>query len=249
MSYEIITVSWNPEQTRIWRHWVNKNCPTAKVYTIPDRKPFRRCWSGGKIDCWLYGFEGKRVIYLDTDTIVTTDLEPVFDMMGDAKIAVSLELKQDRLKRKFGPVVEQFRERGPFRIHNPPNISSGMIALKDYDPELLYGMWADIMNDALFIEELMGHYTSEEYAIALAVARMFRIKDVWPLPGHVHGNIHHGNKQFGGTKRPMVIHYHRPAWLVRHHLEEYLNVGDDNSIRRGQKVVSGVQPSDGTAAK
>ena len=106
MSYEIITVDWNPEQTRIWRYWVNKHCPTAKVYTIQDTKPVPWCWSGGKINCFLYGFETDRVMYMDTDTIVTRDLEPLFEMMGDAKISVSRDIplgvpSHIKAKRKY----------------------------------------------------------------------------------------------------------------------------------------------------
>ena len=127
MSYEIISVDWNPEQTKIWRYWISKNCPTAKVYMIPDRRPFRFCWSGAKIDCWLYGFEGKRVIYLDTDTVVTRDMEEVFDMMGDCPIGASLNLKLDRLMTRYKDLMPEMRERYKLKIYNPPNISSGMI--------------------------------------------------------------------------------------------------------------------------
>ncbi len=246
MTYEIVTVDYIPEQTRVWRHWVNKNCPGVKVHTIPDRRPFRRCWSGAKIECWMYGFEGRRIIYLDTDTIVTRDMEEVFDLMGDAKIAASTELKQDRLKRKFPEVVEELRtDWKRFRIYNPPNTSSGMVVLKDFDPELFFGMWAEVMEDPIFGKKLLGHYTSEEYALSLAIARNFPIKHFWSIPHRIHGNVFYRKTNFGGANPPMVIHYHKPLWLMWLGMEEYLLDADHDALRRRPKTVSSVQPGDG----
>ena len=225
MTYEIITVDWNPTQTKIWKFWIAKNCPTAKVYTIPDRRPFRYCWSGAKVDCWLYGFKGRRIIYLDTDTIVTRDMEEVFDMMGDRPLGASTNLKTDRMANKFSHLMPQFKEEMGLLMDLPPNISSGMLVCNNYDPELIYGMWVEAMEHPLFHKYLKGHYTCEEYAISLGYAATFPDKEsLWEIPNEIHGNLYYRKKQFGKVERPMVIHYHRPKWAPYHGIEELLNV-------------------------
>ena len=242
MVYEIVTVDWNKDQTRIWRHWAERNCPNANIHIIPDRRPFRFCWSGAKIDCWLYGFEGKRVIYLDTDTFITRDMEEVFDMMEGRPFGASMDLKQDRLMNKYDYLLPELREKFALKILVPPNISSGMIVCNDYDPELVYGMWSEIMNDEWFQEKLGKHYTCEEYAISLGTARHFpHISYLWKIPNSIHGNIYHSRCQFGGANPPMVVHYHRPQWAIQHGFEEYLNAVNYDPLRGGSKIVSRIQ--------
>ena len=172
----------------------------------------------------MYGFKGRRIIYLDTDTIVTRDLEGVFDLMGDAPLGVSQRLKDDRLQGRFGHLMPRLAEAFEYRME-PPNISTGMVVCNNFDPELIYGMWAEVMGHELFVELLGKHMTTEEYAIAIACARMFDDPaKVWDIPHEIHGNIYKKNKNFGEAEVPWVMHYHRPGWAKWHGIEEWLNV-------------------------
>ena len=221
--YEIITVDWNPEQTRIWRYWIAKHCPTAKVYTIPDTKPVPWCWSGGKLDCFLYGFKGNRVMYMDTDVIVTHDLEPVWDMMGDCKFAASSKIPLYRMERSKRVQINGIREHIDFK-HSPIGWSSGMLMMKGYDPEALHEGWKGMMDFPPFQAGFKGHQMTEEFALSLFMAHEFEREEIWDIPLEVHGNIVGKRMFFGEATVPWVLHYHKPQRLKRHKLEAYLDV-------------------------
>ena len=223
MSYEIVTVDWNKKQTRVWRHWVNKYCPTAKIRTIPDTKPIPWCWSGGKISCFNYWFETDRIIYLDTDTIVTHDLEPLFDMMGDCKFAASSKIPLYRLEERNKREIMELEGQIEFK-HPPIGWSSGMLMLKGYDPERLYDGWKGMMEWPLYPSRFRGHQLSDEFAMAFFMAHEFERDEIWDIPLEIHGNIVGKRTFFGDAEVPWVLHYHKPQRLERHKLEHYLDV-------------------------
>lgn len=218
MDYEIVTVDWNPEQTRVWRYWVEKNCPTAKITMIKDKKPFKYCWSGGKVDCFKVA-TNKKTIYLDTDTIVTGDLSCVFPLMGGQPFGASQRLKMDRLKVNYPKIMPKIHHIFSLNMQ-PPNTSSGMLICNDFDPLALYEAWFEVMNNRFFQMNLGRHYTSEEYALSIACAKLFETPDqVWDIPYEIHANVFGNKFDKGSGIIPYVIHYHKRSWAKMHRLE------------------------------
>jgi len=223
--YEIITVNWQPKQTAIWLHYVEKNCPDAKVYTIPDDKPVPWCWSGGKINCFAWPFETKRVIYLDTDTLVTRDLGFVFDEMQGACIGLSSEIEIFKFHITMRPQVEKFGKRG-YEYNWPPcAFSSGMMVLKGYDATALYAGWLNTMQWPPFLELFGKHTLADEIGLGLWLAHdLESADDVWHIPVEVHGNVLGGKTHFGKVETPAVIHYHKEARLRKAGLGKWLDM-------------------------
>ena len=89
MKYDIVSVGWNKRQADIWLYYINKHCPEAHVTLIPDNRPIPWCWSSGKIDCFKQKFKTDKIIYMDTDCIVTADLFHIFKDMGNCIIGLS----------------------------------------------------------------------------------------------------------------------------------------------------------------
>ena len=220
MTYEIISCDWNKEQTVLWMRWIIKNCPTANIYTIPDTTPVPGCWSCGKLNCFTHEFETDRIMYMDTDTIVTRDLEPLWDEMGDCKFAASSKIPLFRLETGKRKQINDARKQMNFK-HDPIGWSSGMLMLKGYDPKRLYEGWIKIMRSPDFQRGFGRNQLTEEFALSLFMACEFEKEEIWDIPLEVHGNIC-GGRHFGGAKVPAVIHYHKPVRLRKEGLGEYL---------------------------
>lgn len=222
MTYDIITVNWKPAQTRIWRYWAEKHCPTANIRTIPDRKPVPWCWSGGKIACFAEKFETDRIIYMDTDIIVTHDLEEIWDMMGESSVGVSLDIPAQKFHTRFAKQINDLASQIGYNW--PPHaMSSGFIALKGYSPHWLYQGWLGMMEWGEFHARFRRQQLEEEFALALWLSHDVKQEDVWNIPLSLHGNIC-GGRNFGGVDVPWAIHYHRPNRLQKYGMDEWLKI-------------------------
>ena len=222
VEYEIITVDWKPEQTRIWRHWVSTFCPNAKIITIPDTKPIKWSWSAGKIDCFLWGFETDRIIYMDTDVIVTHDLEELFDLMGDAVISASSAIPLRQTVKVHKKLYEKIAPHFQYK-YGPVNFSSGLIALKGFDPMTVYEGWRAVLEFPPFVDVFKKRKVAEEEALSVWMATHFEEDQIHHQPYEIHGNIC-GKKYFGDTNQPWAIHYHRPKRLIDAGLGKWLKL-------------------------
>ena len=217
-TYDIITVRWKEDQYKVWRHWVDKTCPTASVHWIPDTKPFPWCWSGGKVPCLDYGFETNRVIYMDTDTIVTHDLEPVFEIMGNFRVGVSYGLPKDKMQSRYAKQIELVRNVAPYKFR-PKSVSSGMIVTTE--PSILHEAWSGMMGFPLIKQLFNKDHLYDEHVLSLAISWLYEKAEVWDMPLELHGNII-SRKYFGDCETPWVIHYHKPERLEKKGLEKWL---------------------------
>ena len=210
-TYDLITVRWKEDQYRVWRHWVDKTCPTARVHWIPDTKPFPWNWAGGKVPCFDYGFETGRVIYMDTDTIVTHDLEPVFDMMGDCKVGASYQIPKYSFQGRKKGDLRTLNKMIPYKFQ-PNSVSSGMIIT--LEPDALYQAWY-AMNTFPAVRRAFGKDRPfNEYTLSMTLTWLYEKDEVWDIPLEVHGNII-SKTDFGNCDIPWVIHYHKPERLEK----------------------------------
>ena len=221
MTYEIIAVDWNKEQTRIWRHHVEKWCPGARITTIPDTRPIPHCWSSGKLACFSYS-ENPNLIYMDTDVIVTHDLKDVFDLMGDAKIGVSFGIQLNRFEKQKSRQIAELKEGIGYRWP-PIGVSSGLMVLKGVDPSVVYDGWMTMMEYPPFRTAFKRARLEEEYALSLWLAHAYDRDEIYDIPLSVHGNIC-GGRHFGGVAVPWAIHYHKPERLKKYGMGGYLNI-------------------------
>ena len=214
-TYDIITVDWDRPQTALWRKHVERHCPTANIITIPDAKPIKWNWSSGKINCFKYDFPHPgRVMYLDTDTLVTRDLSEMWSIMeeGDWEMAASSSIPMMGQKRSFlhrkkdrlDPVNKAF---GLEEV--PVHWSTGFMVFRDYPLMDLYQKWLWAMEYPVF-KSLKGARVFEEFAFSYVVAA--DKTRIWPMPGSIHGNIVSSRAFFGRLpkdKKPLVVHYHK----------------------------------------
>lgn len=224
-TYTIVTCDWNPTQTKMWLHYVEKNCPNAQILLIPDIKPVPFCWSSGKLGCFFQDTMDRmhhrnKLIYLDTDTIVLRDLYPLFEKMGDCFIGSGLSIVPDSL-------IKAMKKNHPGYLH----LSSGMLLFNDMRLSILSREWMRLMFSEKIIKEYKWHSLYEEYCLSLAVENIGLKKYVWDIPLSIHGNILSGCK-FGGESKPWVIHYHNLARLWKFGLGHYQIGGRQNVSRR-----------------
>ena len=219
MKYDIISVDWNPGQTDLWLHYVKKNCPEAYVTLIPDEKPIPRNWASGKINCFEQDFETEKVIYMDTDTIVTRDLGFVFKELGSRLVGAAT-----------APSIRPFHERKhvvdalrPLALNLgmkglPGHYNSGFIVTnmpKEGLP-LFAAAWKHMYTTVgKYLKD--DHYMNEITLSFLLESSL----DPWDIPPEIHGNVC-GRKIFGTSAEPAVIHYHREERLGRFELGGYL---------------------------
>ena len=223
MKYDIISVDWDHKQTEIWLHYVEKNCPEAHVTLIPDSRPIPWSWSGGKLDCFKQDFKTDKIIYMDTDTIVTKDLYHVFEDMGDCTIGLSDEITPkpyhiSNAQAKKG-IAEMWRLLSP---HFPPeHFSSGMIVVRgDYAPRL-YERWMAMMIYPPFLELFKGFKLAEEMSLMCIMANDFEREQIYNIPLEVHGNLLGRTMRSGTAEIPEVIHYHQASRARKFELGHY----------------------------
>lgn len=216
--YDIITVDWSPPQTKIWKHWIKLNCPNAFVHTIPDTKPIHYNWASGKLNCFRYpDFKTDKVLYLDTDTIVTKDPVHVFDDMGSSIIALSNNLTDnpqhgiDEVARKIKIIENQIDFLFP-----PEHFSSGMMALKREHLSWLYESWYWMMQQRIFKNLFEKDIPAGEIALMFVLASTLDRDQIYNIPLEVHGVLEKDRKRFGETELPEVMHYHNLGLLNKH---------------------------------
>ena len=242
-TYDIISCSWHYQQTKVWLHHVRKHCPDAAIHLIPDSKPVPWCWSGGKLDCFSYDkFKTNRVIYMDTDTIVTKDLDFVFDDMEDRKVGLSsrIEIKPFD-KQNHGIKWIQKMSRHCNWHFRPIHYSSGMMVFKDTSLYDLWQPWFSMMFYKPFLEICKGYALAEEASLAFVVPQLYKEEEIYHIPYETHGNLLGGRKWFGGAEYAAVIHYHKTIRLKKHGLEKFLEIGDE-----GERSINDNQSSEST---
>lgn len=213
MKYDIVSVDWKPEQTKLWLHYIEKNCPEAHVTLIPDEKPIPWCWSGGKINCFKQKFQTDKIIYLDTDTVVTEDLGFIFSNMDKTWLGLSSKIPI-RPFNKRADLMAKLRHLGKAPVH----YSSGMVVLNGISGGQLTqfaGLWEEMCN------ELRASIGKGAYMDEIALSYVASLAAVWDIPLEVHGNIC-GKKYFGNAETPSVIHYHKPRRLEQFGMGQWL---------------------------
>jgi len=227
-TYDLVTVDWNHNQTRLWLYHVRKHCPTANIVLVPDTKLFPWNWSSGKLACFFEP-EGvkhpSRFIYMDTDTIVTRDLEEAFDLQGDAPLGMSSAIpgmvsmsRWSKVQRGREMLDAEF---GLGRDNQPVHFSSGFMVLKNTSAEDLGEKWRSAMEYPPLRRQFSRHRCYEEIALSYVVAA--DRTPVWHMPLEIHGNILR-KCYFGNAREPLVIHYHKPERLRAQKLGGYLAI-------------------------
>jgi alpha-N-acetylglucosamine transferase len=213
LKYDIVSVDWKPEQTKLWLHYVEKNCPEAHVTLIPDEKPIPWCWSSGKINCFKQKFQTDKIIYLDTDTIVTEDLGFIFSNMGHAWLGLSSKIPIYPFNKRKD-VVEKLKHLGK----PPTHYSTGMIVLNGISGTQVaqfVQLWEEMLS------ELKPYIKGNRYADEISMSYVATLAQVWDIPLEIHGNVC-GKRYFGEASTPSVIHYHREKRLGQFGLGGYL---------------------------
>jgi hypothetical protein len=225
----VISVDWNSPQTEFWLHYLKKNCPTANIILIDDAKPMNWNWSSGKINCFKYDFpHPERVIYMDTDTIVTRDLEPLFEMYP-ASLAGSLFIPMMsplHPRSRYGQKEDIAQCTRAFGLQkNPRHWSTGFLMLQNYPLMRLYEEWLAGMDFSKLKVAFKRCRVYEELVFSYVVERMAREGyNLAELPHEIHGNIMSGERDFGTCREeknelPYVIHYHQTRRLRQVKLE------------------------------
>jgi len=226
----IVCVDWNERQTRTWLYHVMKNCPTAQIITVPDIKLVPGCRSCGKMMALASEKLRRpdRFIFLDSDTIVLKDLAPVFDMMGDRHVGVSLKSTPDNTlltHRRFGAYRRTIE--GACKLFgkeaNPIYYMSGMIVLKDSEPLVFAHGWANITG--LIKGVSTSDYFYDEITLCLWLAFWFEEHEIWAIPPRVHDD--------GWLRRPQKPHPFEDIWVLHYHKELRLKNNELGDLIRG----------------
>lgn len=231
-SYTIVTCDWEPNQTKMWLHYVEKNCPTAQVITVPDTKPVPHCWSGGKLNCFCSETVDKmdhpdRVIYMDTDTVVLKDPEPVFDMMGDCFVGSSLGIIPNSLINR---VTNSFKGKG-FYIGSPyVHYPSGFLSFLGMPMGFIYSPWLEYLKNPTIRGILRGNIVYEEVCLSMVMKDLGLTQKTYDIPLSFHGNLL-GKKEFGGAELPWIVHYHNLARLRKFGMGHY-QIGEDQRVSK-----------------
>ena len=213
--YSIVSVDWKPEQTKLWLHHVKKNCPDAEIVLIKDEKPIPWNWASGKINCFKQKFATDRIIYMDTDTIVTRDLGFIFDNMGEATVGATSAIPIHPFNKRRD-IIKALKPLGPL----PTHFSTGLIALQAKNPPAFASLWQDMY------PVIRKHLPGDHYMNEITFSYLVREMNTHDIPLEVHGNIC-GKKYFGNTEIPAVIHYHKPARLRNFGLDKYIDINSN----------------------
>jgi hypothetical protein len=228
VKYDIVTVDWNKDQTALWRRHVERVCQDYNLIIIPEKRRFPSCWSSPKLYCLVEEFQTDRVVYMDTDTIVTRDLGELFRAMGDAELGLSMYLgKQERLERQCGggecvkEIAKHFGIRGPV-THCP----TGLMVFKGMDIERVYMDWCTAFS---IIETNWPHLPeaagtkregwSNEVPFSFWLTSRYsnRWDAVWDIGPPYHTYLVGNEAPPRQTEPiPMILHYHsRPERLKK----------------------------------
>jgi hypothetical protein len=228
-TFDIVTVNWNQGQTNLWRRHVERHCPEANIILVPDKKPYPHCWSSGKLCCFEPLRDTQhpgRFVYMDTDCIVTRDIEPLFGIMEDAELAVSSAIPASTPMAKVlrSHYIANKLKFGLTYNKPPTQYSSGFMVLKNYSPVAFGEMWKHMFEHS-FIKNVFGrHKLFDEITMAFAIAQLRT--HIWDMPFEIHGNIMGRTCYFGKSREPMVIHYHNKRRLLAQGLERYIDEAD-----------------------
>lgn len=173
--YTIATVDWNKEQTKVWEGFVRDKCPAADVVKIKDQRPFPDIPVAGILGVFDEPFKTDHVAYLDTDTIVFKDLEPLFEFMGS------------RYKIGITSQFAMFPDQGTFKqLYTPVLLFNDC---RDRIPLLGKALRKTIKE--MYSKELYLHkidmYT--EVAISHCLYDVFAEDEIWDFPSEIVTNI------------------------------------------------------------
>jgi hypothetical protein len=227
VKYDIVTVDWNKKQTALWRKHIERTCRGYNLIIIPEKRRFPSCWSSPKLYCLIQKFRTPRVIYMDTDTIVTRDLGELFKKMGDAELGLSMYLgKQSRLEGQAGgkagvaDIAKSFGIQGEV-THAP----TGLMVFNGMDLQRVYDEWctafAVIEKGWPHLPRAAGNKNWEgwsnevPFSFWLTSRYAGRWGAVWDIGPEYHWYLLGDDKRLRQTQpTPMIIHYHsRPERL------------------------------------
>ena len=236
-SYDIVTVDWNKNQTAMWKYYIEKNCPTANIITLPESRPVKWSRFSSKMNILLFDKykHPDRIMYTDTDCLITDDLLPLFEYMEecDFDMAASVDFLP-RMNPFTGKHAKNSETMAMVKAYMgvtefPHQYSSGMLLFRPgVDRKELYDKWMVNFTDELLMKHWGGISIMEEIALSY-VLQAIDYK-MWYLPREVHGNVLR-KSDFGSVKVPMVIHYHKPARLRWCGLECFLREYENASAR------------------
>lgn len=244
MRYDIVTVDWHPEQTKIWKHYVHKNCPDAAISLVKDTKPLHKITCGMKPKALLYPkFKTGKVVYLDTDTIVTEDLGHLFQEMGDKLFGVTFgfnssgftKSKRPKALSDMGWAEKAFKPNNKVRHY-----FNGMMLFNGFGvrAEKFALDWFNALESFQDNDRFLEERINDEIAMAYVVHRHYPPETIWEIPLSVHCNIAkttkaggcypHFSRGYGASVKipplPHVLHYHGREFLQPFGLEKLLDI-------------------------
>jgi len=242
--FEIISVDWNRAQTAMWAESIAKhNNRKYSIYTIPDTSLVPGIPGWMKINCFRYPFETDRVLYMDTDTLVTGDLWKIFEEMDNGGHTAGFTAIPGTLGTKHGfkllgreddgRYVSEKSSYGKMSRYwpafcndiglDPCELSywtSGVIAFNKYP---IMHFYHKAMEMKRLVKE-KGYWPDEvfqeEIVLSAYVHKFILPKDgaIWRIPREIHGLLDAKKKDFGTATKPLIIHYHNMRRLRRHGL-------------------------------
>ena len=230
MKYALVSIDWNPEQTKLWLKCIEKYSPKAKVILFPEVNRIG-CWSCAKLTCFEDhpGYEDvDYIIYTDTDVLILHELEDVLGMIGDADVGLSL-LREftscasiDRRIKEYvfgGRVVRGGKRKAD---KNVPGVIKEMRSMHGKDTSDLYNHYssgmvilkASFRADFLasweaWCERMLAYpYFKDRRHFEEVTLSLWLLKDqlpVWWIPPKIHDNLLRPGRL---KETPWVLHYH-----------------------------------------
>lgn len=230
--YDIVTINHSESETKIWLHYIRKNCPGANVILLNDTKPFPRYRCSGKMGFLAHDkYKTQHIIYLDTDTVVFKDLGFVFDEMNDNSWGCStvfaatdgMFFYNKGNRRQDAITACEYYDIPIEKLYHP---LTGMLVFKNIIrafPEI-YTAWYEAFK--LFkVKNLFEAYPPiDEAAFFFAEKLALPENSRWDIPAEIHNNLakckeyKHRIKPPFYTAAPIppwpaVLHYHKPIFL------------------------------------
>lgn len=248
MNYALVSIDWNPEQTKLWLKCIEKYSPKAKVILFPEVNRIG-CWSCAKLTCFEDhpGYEDvDYIIYTDTDVLILHELEELLPLPGDAVIGLS-PLKdfhgcQGIASKIHSKVFETRKTKkkidSPMRTREVDNLrlrwlkdtfgdniagrykhySSGMIIMRPENAPMIESTWHVLTK---YIKEqgfLENMRWLEEVSLSLLVRGL--TGTAWDIPSSVHNNLLSPRTDLDVI--PWVLHYHNLRRLTNRKYERIL---------------------------
>ena len=215
--YSICTVDWNPEQTKVWLHNIEKYCNNYELRMCCDDRPIKGSWDSPKLNCLEDKFNTDKVIYMDTDTIVTRDLYEMFEVQGERTLGASLCLGSvKRLNLICGGRDNNNALAKHFGIGGSAfHVPSGLLVFNGIDTQDFYDKWMSAYRD---IEKNFTNISGKadvnwcsEVPLSFIVSKMYlpNMDDLWAIPTKYHYYLLNGDtKARAMVPAPLILHYH-----------------------------------------